>query len=260
MKLVYIETIIMANRLSLWINYHAGTFIIINRWQKSVENHRRTYQMKNKDYEVLLFDLDGTVTDSGPGIMKGFEYAINKIKGEDFEKGNLRRFVGPPLESSFSDILGFDEDETKRAVENYREYYFDKGIYENEVYEGIEKVLGELKDRGKKLSIATSKNTNATEIVLKYFDLNKYFDFVATSNFADRKTKSDVIRYALDHFSGTDKSKILMIGDRLHDVNAANEIGLDSVGVLWGYGDREELEKAGATYIIEKPEELTDIY
>ena len=206
--------------------------------------------MKNKDYEVLLFDLDGTVTDSSPGIMKGFEYAINKIKGEDFEK----------VKKELIDLIGFDEDETKRAVESYREYYFDKGIYENEVYEGIEKVLGELKDRGKKLSIATSKNTNATEIVLKYFDLNKYFDFVATSNFADRKTKSDVIRYALDHFSGTDKSKILMIGDRLHDVNAANEIGLDSVGVLWGYGDREELEKAGATYIIEKPEELTDIY
>ena len=215
--------------------------------------------MADKNYKILLFDLDGTLTDSGPGIMKGFTYSIEKIRGTDIEKGDLRRFVGPPLEDSFSVLLGFSEEETKDAIEAYREYYFDKGIYENEVYPGIESLLRALKVAGKTLVIATSKNYKATEIVLDYFGINEYFDFVATSNFTGRHTKTDVINYALSQFEGIDKSSILMIGDRNQDINAANEIGLDSVGVLWGYGDREELESAGATYVIEKPEELVQL-
>ena len=210
-------------------------------------------------YDILMFDLDGTLTDSGPGIVKSFEYTINIIKGEGFYTGDYRVFVGPPLEDSFSVILGFSEEETAKAVSTYRDYYFNKGgIYDNSVYPDIESTLAKLKELGKTLVVATSKNMKATDIVLEHFDLKKYFYFVASSNFADRHTKSDVINYALSQFECVDKEKVLMIGDRNQDINAANQIGIDSVGVLWGYGDRGELETAGATYIIEKPADLIE--
>ena len=209
-------------------------------------------------YDILLFDLDGTLTDSGPGIMKSFEFTINAVKGEGYFKGDYRVFVGPPLEDSYRVILGFTEEETTKAISVYRDYYFNMGgIYDNSVYPDIEKLLIKLKETDKKLVIATSKNLKATDIVIDHFDLKKYFDFVATSNFTGRHTKTDVIEFALSQYEGVSKDKILMIGDRNQDINAANEIGLDSVGVLWGYGDREELETAGATFIIENPMDLT---
>ena len=211
-------------------------------------------------YDILLFDLDGTLTDSGPGIMKSFEFTINAVKGEGYFKGDYRVFVGPPLEDSYKVILGFTEEETAKAVSVYRDYYFNMGgIYDNSVYPDIEKLLSKFKETDKKLVIATSKNLKATDIVIDHFDLRKYFDFVATSNFTGRHTKTDVINYALSQYDGVSYDRILMIGDRNQDINAANEIGLDSVGVLWGYGDREELETAGATYIIEQPMDLLDL-
>ena len=190
--------------------------------------------------------------------MKSFEYTINAVKGEGFYKGDYLVFVGQPFEDSYRVILGFTEEETTKAISVYRDYYFNMGgIYDNSVYPDIEKLLIKLKATDKKLVIATSKNLKATDIVIDHFDLKKYFDFVATSNFTGRHTKTDVIEFALSQYEGVSKDKILMIGDRNQDINAANEIGLDSVGVLWGYGDREELETAGATFIIENPMDLT---
>ncbi len=209
------------------------------------------------NYSTILFDLDGTLTDSGPGIMHGFEYAIEKMGDTVEDKATLRRFIGPPLEYSFGNLLGYSEEDTKKAITLYREYYFGKGgVMENEVYPGIEELLSALKKSGKKLTVATSKSEKGTNIVLEHFGLKKYFDVVATSNDTDRRTKADVIRFALDSLGITDKRNALMVGDRNQDINAANEIGLDSLGVLWGYGDTEELEEAGATFIVEKPSDI----
>ena len=213
--------------------------------------------MKEKNYSEILFDLDGTLTDSGPGIMHGFEYAIRKMGDTVEDKSTLRRFIGPPLEYSFGSILGYSDEDTKKAITLYREYYFNRGgVMENEVYPDIEELLDKLKKSGKKLAVATSKSEKGTNIVLEHFGLTKYFDVVATSNDTDRRTKADVIRFALESLGNTDKSSVLMVGDRNQDINAANETGIDSVGVLWGYGDRDELEGAGATFIVDKPSDI----
>ena len=208
-------------------------------------------------YDTVLFDLDGTLTDSGKGIMHSFEYAIQQMGDTAPDREKLRRFVGPPLEDSFRITLGYSEEDTRKVIAHYREYYFNRGgALENEVYAGIEELLKKLKQSGKKLAVATSKNERGTKLVLEHFGLVEYFDVVAASNDTDRRTKADVIRYALDQLGVTDKSSVLMVGDRNHDINAANEIGIDSVGVLWGYGDLEELQQAGATYVIDRPEEV----
>ncbi|WP_026523824.1 HAD-IA family hydrolase [Butyrivibrio sp. MB2005] len=213
-----------------------------------------------KNYSVLLFDLDGTLTDSGPGIINSFEYAIRKMGNDVPDKSQLRRFVGPPLEESFGKILGYSPEDTQKAIVYYREAYFEQGgVLENEVYPGIIELLDALKDHGKRLVIATSKSVKGTDIVLDHFDLRKYFEFVARPNGEDVITKTDVIDHALEQCGVTDKANALMIGDRHYDISAAKTVGIDSVGVLWGYGSREELETAGATYIVEKAEEVLSI-
>lgn len=199
-------------------------------------------------YSYILFDLDGTLTDSGPGIMNGFQYAIEKMGGQVTDKQQLSKFVGPSLKDSFSRVLGYSEQDTVEAIRLYRKYYNTMGgVYENKVYPGIEKLLQELKIAGKKLMIATSKNALATNTVLEHFDLKKYFNFIAAADDQLRPRKADVIRYVLQQCDISDLSQTVMIGDRENDILAANEVGLDSVGVLYGYGDEQELTAAGAT-------------
>ncbi len=205
-----------------------------------------------KPYVYILFDLDGTLTDSGPGIMNGFKYAIEKMGRQPLDKNQLRKFAGPPLKDSFGGILGYSPEDTDRAIVLFREYYNKMGgVFENSVYPGIEKLLTELKEERKKLIIATSKNPHSTNTVLEHFGLKKYFDFVATGDDKDRPHKLEVIRYAVKQCGITDLSQAVMVGDRENDITAAKQIGIDSVGVLYGYGDKEELENAGATYLAE---------
>ena len=214
-----------------------------------------------KDYSFVLLDLDGTITDSGPGIMNGFEYAIKKMGGEVKDRSSLRRFIGPPLEESFGVLLGYSPEDTAKAIGYYRDYYFNRGgINENTVYPGIEIVLSELKGRGKKLLVATTKIEKGAKLVIEHFGLGKYFAFISAANSTDRKTKAQVIRYGLEEAGCTDISKALMIGDRHYDIEGAKEVGLDSVGALWGYGSREELKEAGATYLLNKPGEILNLF
>ncbi|MBR3057396.1 MAG: HAD-IA family hydrolase [Clostridiales bacterium] len=204
----------------------------------------------SKAYSYILFDLDGTLTDSGPGITNGFAYAVEKMGGQVEDKSAYRKFVGPPLRDSFEKVLGYTGEDTDKAIAFYRDYYFNQGgALENTVYPGIEQLLTDLKAMGKTLIVATSKNIRGTKLVLEHFDLMKYFDFVATANDTDRPHKSDVIRYAFAECGITDPSKAVMVGDRENDISAANEVGIDSIGVLYGYGDEEELTTAGATYL-----------
>ena len=203
-------------------------------------------------YDYIFFDLDGTLTDPGLGITNSAAYALKKWNIEVKSRESLYRFIGPPLVDSFQQYYGFTPEDALKAVDDYREYFRDKGLFENEVYEGVEALLKELKARGKKLAVATSKPEVFAVRILKHFGLDKYFEVIAGATMdSSRSKKADVIAWAIECLGDVDLSRSVMIGDRDHDVLGARQIGMDSIGVLFGYGDRAEHEKAGATWIAE---------
>lgn len=214
-----------------------------------------------KKYDVILFDLDGTLTDSSPGIMNSIVYALKKCNISVENTDDLRKFLGPPLHESFRDFYGFDDEKSMEAVGFYREYFSTKGLLENEVYSGISEMLEDLKENGKRLILATSKPQPFTDRIMEHFDLAKYFEFIAGSNMdGTRSKKAEVIAYALESCGIMGKSNVVMVGDREHDIIGAKTVGIDSVGVEYGYGDYDELSGAGATYIVKTVEELKDIF
>lgn len=210
-------------------------------------------------YHTILFDLDGTLTDSGPGITNSVAYALKKWNIEEKDINVLRKFVGPPLDASFAKYYGFSKEKCVQAIQYYREYYLTKGIYENQVYDGMEDLLKWLRDTGRRAIVATSKPEPSAIHVLEYFHIDSYFDIIAGATMdGSRVEKSDVIRYALDRAGIQDLSGVVMVGDRENDIQGAKANGLDSIGVLYGYGSREELEEAGAMQIAETVEDLCD--
>lgn len=213
-----------------------------------------------KNYDVILFDLDGTLTDSSPGIINSIVYALNKYNIAVDDTAALGKFLGPPLHESFKEFYGFDEEKAWKAVSFYREYFSTKGLLENKVYDGIPFLLKKLADNGKRLIVATSKPQEFTDKIMAHFDLTKYFEFVAGSNMdGTRSKKAEVIEYALQKCMVTDKSKVVMVGDRKHDIFGAKAVGIDSIGVEYGYGDYNELDNAGATYIAKTVDELKNL-
>lgn len=213
---------------------------------------------ENTMYDVILFDLDGTLTDSGLGITNSVAYSLKKFGIEIDDRTELYKFIGPPLRESFEKYYGFSPEEARKAVEYYREYYTDKGLFENTVYEGIEELLKEIRDSGKRAIVATSKPEVFAKRILEHFGLAKYFAYIVGANLDETRTKKDeVIAHVLESCEIPDRSKVLMVGDREHDILGAKKMGLDSLGVLFGYGDYEELKRAGATYIAET---VRDIY
>lgn len=209
-------------------------------------------------YTTVLFDLDGTLTNPGLGITNSVAYALKKYGIDVKDRTELYKFIGPPLLNSFQDYYGFSEEQAVQAVEYYREYYQKTGIYENYVYEGILELLKELKAEGITLLVATSKPEPFARLIMEHYHLADYFTYIAGATM-DNKTrvkKADVIRYAMQNCEAEDKRKLVMVGDRKHDILGAKEVGIDSIGVLFGYGDREELEQAGATYIAETVETI----
>lgn len=213
-----------------------------------------------KNYDVILFDLDGTLTDSSPGIINSIIYALNKYGISVADTAVLRKFLGPPLHESFKEHFGFDDEKAMEAVHYYREYFSTKGLLENEVYDGVYELLKCLSDNGKRLVVATSKPQQFTDRIMKHFDLEKYFEFIAGSNMdGTRSKKAEVIEYALNKCRITDRSNVVMVGDRKHDIIGAKIVGIDSIGVEYGYGDYDELNTAGATYIVKTVNELKNI-
>lgn len=212
-----------------------------------------------KKYQYILFDLDGTITDPGLGITNSVMHALNKFGISD-KRENLYKFIGPPLAQSFQNYYDFDEEKAQLGIQYYREYYAVDGIFENIVYDGVEQMLKNLKQDGKKILMATSKPEKFAKQILKHFKLDQYFDYVAGATMDEKRVrKADVISYALESYGIQNLDEVLMVGDREHDVLGAKEVGIDCVGVLYGYGDREELEKAGAKYIVETVEELAKV-
>ena len=211
-------------------------------------------------YKYVFFDLDGTLTDSGPGIINSAIYALGKFGITISDRKQLFPFIGPPLSESFRDLFGIPEDQVPLAIKYYREDYNVKGIYENSVYEGIEDVLKELTENDIKLVIATSKPDHLAKIVLDYFDLSKYFTYISGAVKDVRTTKEQVIKHALEVMNITDLNEVIMVGDRKYDVIGAKTHGLQSIAVLYGgYSTREEFEEFVPTYLIEKPSEIIDI-
>ncbi|WP_461809731.1 HAD family hydrolase [Faecalimonas sp.] len=213
-----------------------------------------------KNYQYILFDLDGTLTDSQLGITTCVAYALEDFGIYTENLGELKKFIGPPLKESFMKYYNLTDEEGDKAVEKYRERFAMTGLYENEVYEGIPLLLEKLKTQGKTLLVATSKPTVYSEKILEHFGLNKYFRFVAGSELdGTRVNKAEVIQYALEKNDITDLKNVVMIGDKEHDMIGAKVCGVDSIGVLYGFGDRDELEKQGATYIAETVNDLEKI-
>lgn len=210
--------------------------------------------------KYIFLDLDGTITDSREGITNCFEYALNYFGIEVENKADLEQFIGPPLEQSFREGFGFDKEKAERAVEKYRERFIPIGMYENLVYPGMEDALQKMKEAGKVLIVATSKPEHMAKKILAHFGLDGYFDDICGSDDDQNRSKKDeVIRYALDKHGITDMRDVLMVGDRKYDVIGADKCDLKCMGVLYGFGSREELETAGAAYIAETVEDMARI-
>lgn len=209
-------------------------------------------------YPYLLFDLDGTVTDPKVGITTAVAHALHAFGIHVEDPDTLTPFIGPPLRDSFREFYGFTREQADLAIVKYREYYSAAGIYENFVYPGMEDLLKKLQAQGRTVILATSKPTMFAVPILERFALSPYFQFVSGSDPDEvRVEKWEVIEYALEQCGIRDRSRALMIGDRKHDVLGARRTGLDSAGVLYGYGGREELEHAGASYLAESVEDLS---
>lgn len=210
-------------------------------------------------FNNIFFDLDGTLTDPGEGITNSVAYALKKfgIEAESREKLNL--FIGPPLIDSFMRYYDLSHSDAVKAVEYYREYFGPRGLYENELFDGIIELLSDLKKAGKKLYLATSKPEPYAARIVRHFGIDKYLDGLYGSTMTEARTKKDeVIAYALDE-TKIDKTDVIMVGDRHHDIDGAKKNQLLSVGVLFGYGSREELLEAGADYIADTVDELRHI-
>ena len=206
-------------------------------------------------YDTILFDLDGTLTDSGLGITKAVQYALGQMGYEVPPRESLFTFIGPPLHKSFQKYCGMDEATSVEAVRQFRVYYNQMGgILENEVYAGIPEMLDALKKAGKRLVIATSKPQAPAELVMRHFGLDVFVPEIVGGADDTRNTKGKVIAWALQEL-GIDPTTAIMVGDREHDVQGAAENGLPAIGITWGYGDRAELENAGAKAVFDTPAE-----
>lgn len=211
-------------------------------------------------YTNLLFDLDGTISDSAKGIMKGAYIALRHFGIEVKDYSELYKFIGPPLVTSFSKYYGLTEEEAVEAVKVYREYYGKKGLFENELYPGMEEFLKKLKNMGKHLLVATSKPQSYSVTILEHFKIAGYFDFIGGASMDGKiGTKAQVIEHTLRNAGITDLSNTIMIGDRHHDVEGASQMGLECIGVLYGYGSEEELLAAGAKYIAKNTDDILKI-
>ena len=217
-------------------------------------------------YQYLLFDLDGTLTDSAEGIIKCVQYAAEKMGAELKKAEELRVFVGPPLSESFQNVYGFSEADTQQAIAYYRERFKPIGMFENAVYPGIPEMLKAMKENGKINLIASSKPQEFVETILEHFDIAKYFDIIVGASMDEsRNTKEAVIEEALFQLKSTDRygqysdDKCVMIGDRKYDIHGARYFGLRNIGVSYGFAPVGELEEAGADVIVDTVEELTRV-
>lgn len=208
-------------------------------------------------FDNILFDLDGTLTDPGVGITNSVMYALKHWGIEVTERHELYCFIGPPLMDSFQKYYGFSQAESEEALRLYREYFSEKGLYENELYPDTTYVLNELKKSGKRIILATSKPEEYAVKILKHFNIYDFFDFVSGATMDESRNKKDeVIEYTLKKCNLQGDKRTVMIGDRDQDILGAKANSLPSIGVLYGYGDLQELQNAGADFIAQTQKDI----
>ena len=207
----------------------------------------------------ILFDLDGTLTDSGPGITKGVQYALKKFNINISDLTSLRKFIGPPLTDSFIKYYQFDLEKANLALQYYREYYSEIGIFENDLYYGINELLEKVKLKSINLYLATSKPTVYARKVCDYFDISKYFVDIQGSDLNENlSNKTKIIELIIQKYKLINNETI-MVGDREHDVIGANNNKIKCIGVGYGYGSEAELLESGAFLYVNNVDELAEI-
>ncbi len=215
--------------------------------------------VSSSDHQNIIFDLDGTLTDSAEGVINSIRYALQKA-GIDTCDSELKSFIGPPLQSSFREKYGFTEAEVRQAIGYFREYYREKGIYQNRLYPGVEQMLHRLHQNRKRIYLATSKATRFAETILKHFQVDHYFTYLSGATFdGTRVEKTDVLDHLFEQNSGLDRNRTVMVGDRKHDIIGARSYNLTSIAVTYGYGTREELRKENPDYYADSVPELTTL-
>lgn len=209
---------------------------------------------------ILLFDLDGTLTDSAEGVIRSLQHMQEKMGMEKWEDAALRFAVGPPLMKTFTEDFGMDAQTAERALVLFRERYTTVGLFENQVYPGIEEMLAALQAKGKRMAVATSKKEETAVRILEHFGIAKYFEVIGGDNrAAGRDNKAKVIAYVLEEMQA-DLQEVIMVGDRKFDVEGAHAIGIPCIAVEYGYGDRAEFEACGADVIAATAEAVAELF
>ena len=211
--------------------------------------------------DIVLIDLDGTISDSSPGMLTGFRKVFDRFDMEQPSDESIRRHFGPPLAVTWREVYGMTDEQIVVGLEVYREYYHDVGMFENNLYDGIPDLIKDLHAEGVTLSTATSKPEFSASRIIEHFGLREYFTFIGAADLAGtRDDKSAVIAHTLENLQASSQThSIVMMGDRRHDVEGAREHGIDTIGVLWGYGTAEELSTAGAIALAERPYDAGDL-
>ncbi len=202
-------------------------------------------------YSTVLFDLDGTLTDPYMGITNSIMYALERMGREIPPREQLKCFIGPPLYDEFRRSFGMSHEEANEAVSLYREYYPEKGLYENRLIDGAEQLLAALKMRRRRICLATCKPELYAREILCHFGIDSYFDFVGAATLDGRiSTKAQVLGYVMNR-TGTRPEECILVGDRMHDIVGAHEVGMKCAAVLVGYGSKEEFAEYHADYVFE---------
>jgi phosphoglycolate phosphatase len=215
---------------------------------------------KKMTYNTILFDLDGTLTDPKVGILNSVKYALHKMNIAIPLEAELLKFIGPPIQQSFSEMFQLNEKEIVNAVRFYREYFSQSGMIENNVYDGIRELLSDLQNDKKRLYVATSKPTIFAKKILSHFQLDEFFvDIVGSELDGTRIDKGEIIEYIFEMNNDLSKENSVMVGDRFHDIKGAKIANIDAIGITYGYGSELELTDAGANAIVNRVDQLKSV-
>ena len=217
-------------------------------------------------FNTILFDFDGTICDTSPGIFASMQKVCDKY-GLPYGKETFVKMIGPSLQESFTKIFHLPESEVRNAIKVYRDYYSSEGMYLCEPYKGVKELILSLREAGKRIFVATSKPEVYTKKIIERKGISDLFDFVGGADMEEKNriNKVDVINYVLESQSTSDagvcnsRDSVLMIGDRSYDIIGAHKAGLKAMGILWGFGDTAEFEQCGADYICATPEDVAKL-
>ncbi len=212
-------------------------------------------------FDYVIFDFDGTVADTGEGILKSLQYSFTAMGDPAPDLSDLKKFIGPPVYYSYTHFYGISDDRVDLYIKKYRERYREKGIYESKVYPGLKEIIVSLKEKNIKVGIASSKPENLIYSVANYLGITDLFDAIVgvKSDNSKHSTKAGLISQVIDDLGAKDKNKVLMVGDRLFDIDGAHEVGVKCCGALWGYGNKEEFEEHNADFIVERPKDISNL-